>query len=238
MGRIGGLLRLLDHFLAPPVCPACREALVEGPEGICPACLHSLEHLPEKRCPLCGGPLDTPLELCRECVQEPRPWTTAVCAFPYHGSAGDWLRALKYGGQLAFAPPLAREMAHAWNAYGRPRMDAQLVVPIPLHWRRIRERGFNQAGILAKELSRQLGIPYGDVLCRPRGTGHQARLKGESRRRNLRGAFALRSGRDVHGLRILVVDDVFTTGATLSDACRALLQAGAAETAVLAAARA
>ncbi len=238
MGRVGGLLRLLDHFLAPPVCPACREALVEGPEGVCPACFHSLGRLPEKRCPLCGGPLDTPLELCRECVQERRPWVAAVCAFPYHGPVGDWLRALKYGGQLAFVPPLAREMAHAWETYGRDRLDAQLVVPIPLHWRRIRERGFNQAGVLAEALSRELKIPYGEVLCRPLNTGHQARLKGESRRRNLRNAFRLRSGKDVRGLRILVVDDVFTTGATLTAACQALLDAGAAETAVLAAARA
>ncbi len=238
MGRVGGLLRLLDHFLAPPVCPACREALVEGPEGVCPACFHSLGRLPEKRCPLCGGPLDTPLELCRECVQERRPWVAAVCAFPYHGPVGDWLRALKYGGQLAFVPPLVREMAHAWETYGRARLDAQLVVPIPLHWRRIRERGFNQAGVLAEALSRELKIPYGEVLCRPLNTGHQARLKGESRRRNLRNAFRLRSGKDVRGLRILVVDDVFTTGATLTAACQALLDAGAAETAVLAAARA
>ncbi len=211
---------------------------MEGPEGICPTCFHTLERLPEKRCPLCGGSLDTPLELCRECVQERRPWTTAVCAFPYHGPAGDWLRALKYGGQLAFVPPLAREMASAWNAYGQPRMEPQLVVPIPLHWRRIRERGFNQAGVLAKALAKQLGIPYGEVLCRPHSTGHQARLKGESRRRNLRGAFRVRPGKDIRGLRILVVDDVFTTGTTLTEACRTLLAAGAAETAVMAAARA
>lgn len=244
MGIVRGLLRRAGDFLVPPLCPGCREELSlhpeKGPEDpLCPACAQALLPLPQERCALCGAPLDTVLELCRECAAHRRPWCAGTCAFPYDGPAGNWIRALKYGRETAFAPLLGRAMAEAWRSHhGEASLQPDLVVPIPLHWRRLGRRGFNQAALLARHVARALECPWGEPLRRGRPTAHQARLKGAGRLRNLRHAFQVPRPGEVRGKSILVVDDVMTTGATLEAACLALLAAGAAQTAVLAAARA
>lgn len=238
MGVVSRTFRALDLLLAPPLCPACEEALASEHEDgrVCPKCDAETARLPERRCALCGAPLDTFLEECSECVQSPRVWTAGTCAFPYDGPAGDWIRAYKYGGRTAFAPFFAREMAAAWKAH-RGFCRPEVVVPIPLHWTRRLARGFNQSALLAQMLASMLGMKYAPALKRIHATAHQARLAGSSRLQNLRRAFAVCDADAVRGRCVLVVDDVFTTGATFTAACQVLLEAGAAETAVLAIAR-
>ena len=239
MGIVASAICALDSLLSPPVCPVCEEHLCANGEigHLCPQCDASAPRLPEMRCPLCGAPLDTALELCRECTAEARPWIAGTCAFPYDGPAGEWIRAYKYGRKTALAPMLAKEMALAWKAHSNS-IHPEIIVPIPLHWRRQRARGFNQAEVLAKFLAPQLGIRCVNALKRQSATAHQARLTESSRLRNLRKAFQVVDTDAIGGKAVLVVDDVFTTGATFTAACQALLDGGAAETAVLAVARA
>lgn len=203
---------------------------------VCPMCDAAAERLPEKRCSLCGAPLDTLLDECQECIETPRVWTAGTCAFPYGGPAGEWIRAYKYGGKTAFAPVFAREMATAWKAH-RGLCRPEIIVPIPLHWTRRLARGFNQAALLAQMLAPMLGMEYLPALKRIHATAHQARLGGTSRLQNLKRAFTVPYPETIRDRCVLVVDDVFTTGATFTAACQVLLDAGAAETAVLAIAR-
>ncbi|MCQ2402855.1 MAG: ComF family protein [Lentisphaeria bacterium] len=233
------VIRTLDTLLSPPVCPVCEKHLSanDAPGRLCDYCDAATPRLPEMRCRLCGAPLNTALELCRECTAETRPWLAGTCAFPYDGPAGEWIRAYKYGRKTALAPVLAREMALAWKAHGKS-VRPEIIVPIPLHWRRQRVRGFNQAELLAQFLAPQLGMRCVNALKRRYATAHQARLTESSRLKNLQKAFVVVDAEAIAGKSVLVVDDVFTTGATFTAACQALLAGGAAETAVLAIARA
>ncbi len=239
MGVAAKALHLFDLMLAPSICPACQKNLAqESVDGrLCRACDEDLVRLPETRCGLCGTPLNTSLELCRECVETPRPWIAGTAAFPYDGPVGDWIRAYKYGGRTDFLNFFVREMANAWRAH-HGSATPEAVTPIPLHWLRLRLRGFNQAALLAEGLARELGLEYLPALKRSHATAHQARLGESTRAKNLRRAFSVPHPESVEGKSILVVDDVFTTGATMTAACQALMEAGAEETAVIAIARA
>ncbi len=240
MGVVRSILKAIDHVLAPPVCPVCRETLAEEREDgrLCGRCRSLVEEDGgARRCRLCGAGMDTALDFCADCAAAKRPWKAGTCAFPYEGELAQWILAYKFGGRTAMAPFFIREMTLAWKRdCGDFQVDA--VVPIPLHWRRLCQRGFNQAEILARGVAKGLGVDCLPALKRVHSTGHQARLAGASRRKNLRNAFRVARVDLVDSRRILVVDDVFTTGSTLSAACQALLNAGAAETAVLAMARA
>jgi len=140
--------------------------------------------------------------------------------------------ALKYQGRISLAPFLAESMGT--ELLQRPEhLPADLIVPVPLHPVRLRERTFNQAELLARSLSKQLDVPYeSDLLIRCRPTRPQAELNRQERTRNVRGAFDLRGEARVKGLRILLVDDVFTTGST-AEACARLLKSAGARTVVV-----
>jgi ComF family protein len=147
-----------------------------------------------------------------------------VAAFHYAFPADALLQAFKYGGKLALAPLLAAPLAEAAAAVPAP----DLLIPMPLHPRRLRERGFNQAAEIAKWVARERALPLDAAGCqRTRDTRAQAGLDWKERRRNVRGAFACKEKMD--GLRVAVVDDVMTTGATLAEVARVLRRAGAAE---------
>jgi ComF family protein len=146
----------------------------------------------------------------------------AVAAFAYGGPLRRALAGLKYGGAARVARPLARQAADALSALTVLAPDATLV-PVPVHAERLRQRGYNQAALLATELSRCAGLPVADVLQRRRATTQQHRLDRAARLRNLRDAFAVRPGRDPPEL-VILVDDILTTSATM-EACAAVLRA-------------
>jgi len=196
-------------------------------------------------CAACGCVLDRPLDgaVCAAC------WSSIVPAGssfsldriararalgPYEGTLRSVLHALKYDRRRSIAPPLSRMMA----AHGADVLrDADLVVPVPLHRRKQRERGFNQA----EDLARGLGLPVVRALKRVRATAPQIDLSREERAANVRDAFVPRSGRTedrpLQGLVIVLVDDVATTGATLEACARVLKRAGASDVRALTAAR-
>jgi ComF family protein len=172
---------------------------------------------------------------CALCRSGLRGFDAAYCYGAYEGVLRELIHLLKYGKVKTLAQPLGGFLAAALPR--DERFDA--VTAVPLHWRRQWQRGFNQSELLARVLSRRSGIPVISVLRRVRSTASQAGLSGTRRRRNVATAFAARrqAGRLVDGKRILLIDDVMTTGSTAAACALALKRAGAARVAILSLAR-
>ena len=157
-------------------------------------------------------------------------WSYAL----YEGRLRELIHLFKYGGMR----PLDRVLG-TWLASAYPRLEHfDALVPMPLHWWKRMQRGFNQSDLLVRELSRRVGVPILDAARRRRRTAVQARLTPAQRRENVRGAFDVPSPERVRGLSLLLVDDVMTTGSTVNACAKALKQAGAARVCVLTVARA
>lgn len=147
----------------------------------------------------------------------------AAYGYRYGGAAAGVVRNLKYRGVKRLSEPMGRRMVRAFETLQPANID--VVVPVPMHPKRLRDRGFNHAALLASEVAKSLELPMLEALVRTRNTGQQARLSDAERLRNQAGAFALST--DVEGKRTLLVDDVRTTGATANACARALLEGGA-----------
>lgn len=187
----------------------------------CPDCAATLPRLPAERCPHCALPT-LGGALCGACLKRPPTFDRSHAVFSYRFPADVAIQRLKYHGELAIARWLADEMAAGLGAGDRP----QLLVPMPLHPRRLSERGFNQAALLAQHLGQRLHIPQAVTVCRRvRDTPPQVALPLAERRRNIRGAFSCDSR--LAGLRIALVDDVMTSGASLDELAKAAKRAGA-----------
>ena len=210
--------------LYPASCAACDQ-LLAAPEGLCTLCLESCS-LIDTACPLCALPISGPCPIpCARCIQQPPPLDSSEAAFEYGGQVALALKRLKFGGRNDIAKTL-RPLLQA--RFSRAAVRSDLALAIPLHPRRLRQRSFNQAQRLLLPLAKRCHLPVArDALRRIRNTSPQARLSAARRRSNLEGAF--RAGRRVAGRRILLLDDVSTTGSTLNAAARALKQAGALE---------
>ncbi len=225
------LLTPLSDLLFPRLCPIC-EAETEG-EGLCGACWRQARFFegPEL-CVCCGVPAADPLwpetrRLCPDCLRRPPPWERGRAAMAYRGAGRALALALKRADRLEAAPLMARWMA---RAAGPLLEECEAVAPASAHWRRTLRRRFDPAAELARALARLGGKPYRpEWLRRLRATPSQGGLTAEERRANLVGAFAVpeRFRAEIRGRRVLIVDDVSTTGATLGAAAQALTAAGA-----------
>lgn len=229
-------LSRLDRFLAPSLCPLCRKNLASDGEA-CPDCREKLPFITGRRCRSCGGPLDGVLDICRDCAElDSRPWYRGVTAFHYQDEIRLAVHQFKYRQTTCLARFFARQMALAWQEH-REFSRPELITPVPLHWLRAWKRGYNQSGLLTEFLAAELQLPCRQLLRRSRNTISQATLNRHQRLNNLRKAFQVRDPGSVAGRSILLVDDVFTTGSTLTCATAALLDAGAAEVSILTIAR-
>lgn len=204
----------------------------------------------EPLCRICGDALDLPAfasptraaTICAACRAQQPPFRAARSAFVFGGPLREAVHRLKYEGKLALAPRLAPLLSQAMERDTvLSGFAPQFLVPVPLHRARQRQRGTNQSALLAHELGRQLNIPVAPCLRRTRDTPPQVELNRAQRQSNVRDAFALDAalwakigGR---GARLLLLDDVFTTGATLSECARALQRGGAGEICALTLAR-
>jgi ComF family protein len=191
-------------------------------------------------CPLCGVPFsgagdDHP---CSSCLKSPPHFHAARAALVHEGPGRDLVHALKYSGRTHLRRPLALlivEQLTGFVAAHRP----DLIVPVPLHVRRLRSRGYNQALLVGELLAREWRIPLRrQALKRLRWTEPQIRLAAELRRENVRNAFGVPDAAQVSGKRVLLVDDVFTTGSTVDEGSRVLVKAGAEQVLVVTATRA
>jgi len=228
------LRRMLDLAL-PPLCATCREP-VEG-RGLCPACWSKLSFITRPYCERLGSYDPGPGILSMEAIADPPAYNRARAAVRFDEISRALVHALKYGDRLDLAPMMGRWIGQA----GRELLaEADALVPVPLHWRRLWARRFNQSAMLAAAVSRQTGVPVAaGALKRVKPTAQQVGLSRTERAANVQGAFRVpgdgKSG--VTGRRLVLIDDVLTSGATVEGCARALLRAGAANVDVLVFAR-
>jgi ComF family protein len=235
-----GLRRGADALIAvllAPACAACGTPLGAPTRGVvCDGCWGGIVPFAPPLCLRCGEPLPSWRRIsrdsgtCARCRRAPSPIALAGAVGDYEGPLRSIVHALKYGQRRSVAMGLAARMRERCPAVLE---GADAVVPVPLHWRRRRRRGFNQAA----DLATHLGLPVLDVLKRVRATPTQTGLRAGARRANVRGAFVLRRNSIVAGRRLVLVDDVSTTGATLEACASALRDAGAADVRAVTAAR-
>ncbi len=227
-------LRPLIDFALPPRCPGCG-AITAEPDRFCLDCWRSLSFLAEPCCACCGIPFAYPAEdeaLCGRCLAEPPPCGRLRAAVAYGDVSRQVALTLKYSGR----PGLAETLAHFMLRHLRPGQPEPLLVPVPLHRWRIWKRGYNQAALIASALSRRAGLPVGlDLLSRTRATPPLRGLGRRERALAVRGAFKVppRARDRLAGRPVLLVDDVYTSGATAAACARALKRGGAASVDVL-----
>ncbi|WP_109807688.1 ComF family protein [Sphingosinithalassobacter portus] len=231
MVSLAPLARIAD-FALPPRCPGCS-AVTRTDHDFCAACWGQLRFLGEPWCATCRAPFEYDLgpgAQCGQCLADPPPHDGIRAAVAYGDIARHVALKLKYGGRMAAADTMAQAMARLMPA------DADLLIPVPLHRWRLWRRGYNQSLLIAQALGRTSGVAIArDLLVRTRATPPLRGMGPRQRRKVVAGAFALAPGAKeaVSGKRILLVDDVHTSGAT-SEACASLLKrAGAAQVILL-----
>ncbi|MFZ4380630.1 MAG: double zinc ribbon domain-containing protein [Sandarakinorhabdus sp.] len=225
-------LRVIIDAVLPPRCPGCGQ-IVDGDDRFCAACFVALEFLGPPQCACCGVPLphdgDAAAQ-CGACLAEPPPFATARAPLAYGGPARQVVLALKHGRRLVLARLMARAMLRVAGALP----DDAVIVPVPSHRWRLWQRGFNQAAEIARHLARQSGRPLAvDALIRVKPTVTTKGLTRKQRASNVTGAFKVARKAAVQGRAVVLVDDVMTTGATVSACARQLRRAGARHVAVL-----
>lgn len=236
LGRLG--LVLLDQ-LYPPACIACSAPLVAG-DSLCAACFSGLRPISAPFCPVLGLPFEGdpgPDARSAEALADPPPFERARAAMAYGAVVGTLISRFKYGDRVELARFCARLMAGAGQEFWP---DRPVLVPVPLHASRLRFRRYNQSMLLARELGRLTGLEVDPHLVRRhRKTRQQVGLSGDGRLRNVRGAFVLhqRALERLAGRPVVLVDDVYTTGATVKAITRVLKRGGAGRVDVLTFAR-
>jgi ComF family protein len=237
------LLRLFLNFVLPTSCSYCNSSV--GDSGIpffCASCWEDFSSIQGPICPRCGRPFESletlshsPDHHCLACRQTLPSFDQALSIGYFEGPLREAIHRFKYGPCRALGKPLAGWMA------GNIRLVSAIdfVIPVPLHIMRLRQRGFNQALVLAYELSKTFSIPLSyDNLNRVRPTRPQVELSGNERIKNVAGAFALRRPVELRDRDVLLIDDVFTTGATMNECALVLKDAGASRVTALTLARA
>lgn len=232
----GGIARMGLDACFPPHCAAC-DVQVGAQGNLCGACFAQLRQIARPYCECCGMPFPHAMDtgVCAACAAGAPVYAKARAAWVYNDTSGALVRRLKFQDRSSMLVRYAEAMMRA----GQDVLEgADIVVPVPLHWRRLMWRRYNQSALLAFALGRKVGLPVDAThLRRIRHTVPQTQLRGEQRRRNVRGAFVVRDAAWVQQKRVVLVDDVLTTGATVEACVQALLAAGAVEVRVLTLAR-
>ena len=236
------MFKALLDIVFPPLCHACKEFIPDaGVLHLCTRCRGEVHTISSPLCTVCGIPFATPGgidHVCGACLATHPRFAAARAAVLFDGVARDLIHRFKYDRKVHLARPLSLLMLETLTLFATS-LGAELLIPVPLHRRRLRERGFNQAVLLGRPLATTWNIPLVvDNLKRIRWTEPQVTLSATEREANVRGAFALNNPAAVRGNKIILLDDVYTTGSTVAECSRVLRQAGAAAVYVITVARA
>lgn len=212
--HLKSLARSFQDLFFPTVCAGCLTTWLSTERGFwCENCLDELPWVTSPLCTCCGRPFlksDFASDhLCGECIRKTPPFATARSAVQHAGSVRDRINQLKFGGQLHWVPPLTQLLGETLQHL--PNIAFDFIVPVPLHIRRLRQRGFNQAGLIAGMLGKSLQCRVRfNVLIRRQWTEPQTRLSRQERLKNVKNAFSVAAPSEVIDRRILLIDDVFT----------------------------
>lgn len=222
---------IIKHFLLPARCLLCNATLnPEQPSGLCEPCTLKLPWL-NKSCERCALPISSPSEgpyLCGKCQQSPPSFTRCHALFHYQYPVDRMITHLKFHHKLLYADCFGELLSQHLKFHYLHQPLPDLIIPVPLHWKRLRERGFNQAEEIARYCAARLNLKMESHLCRRhKNTAHQMDLPAKERRKNLKNAFYSQPFKT--GTRVALVDDVMTTGATLNELSRCLKKSGCAE---------
>ena len=234
------LLEAAVSLLYPPVCTLCGGKTRAG-EYLCERCEAKATPIVAPFCQQCSEPFEGAIATaftCANCAHRTIYFDAAVAAYRGRGIVRQIIHDFKYGRQIHLRHLVARWLYGAFDDERLRGRTFDMIVPVPLHPTRQRERGFNQASLLAELLTAQISIPCKPLLKRVRYTTTQTALDRAERMENLHNAFRLRRNANVRGLRVLLIDDVLTTGSTLSECARILKRSGAISVYAATAARA
>ena len=220
------------ELVYPTKCPFCGEIVSAGKKktaahnGICKECREKYPYISEPRCMCCGKPLTDPVkEYCYDCSRQKHFFVDGRSLWVHKDAVENAVYAMKYQNRRIYGQTFGKELAEQFSSYLWKRKITR-IVPVPLHLRRKRKRGFNQAEIIAKVLAENTGISMdAGAIKRTRATSPQKELGDKGRKRNIRGAFTAQ--KSVKGENIVLIDDIYTTGSTLDEAARVLKKAGA-----------
>lgn len=212
-------------LLFPRRCPVCGGVAMPKGRLICPACLKQLSFVSSPACMKCGKEIGSrEQEYCADCIRRKKSFTRGFALLNYDSRAAVSMAAAKYHNKREYLDFYARAAALRFGKQFR-QAGIQVIVPVPVHASRLKTRGFNQAAVLAEKLSAELGIPWEELLIRVKKTDPQKSLGSAERLKNLRGAFEAEQEAGKWE-RVLLVDDIYTTGSTAEICSRALLKTG------------
>jgi ComF family protein len=236
MNAILAIAKNIANLVYPMRCAACGKALeASNGTGACSFCLGTVRRTPKPYCSLCGRALQTGRPLCADCGKARPAFAMARSACLYEGALKELIHLYKYKNKRSLAGLFARLMIDFLKDEAGLDGGIDAVTFVPLHKKRLRERDFNQSRMLAERIASEFALPVLDCLDKIKHTVSQNELSRETRLCNLKGAFKAHAG--CRGRRLLLVDDVMTTGATLDECSRTLLDAGAVEVRCLTLAR-
>lgn len=220
-------LKIIKEILFPSnfKCVLCNEEMPEGNNGVCAHCLHHLPYIKGKTCEICGEEICSDANYCLSCKSNIPHFNKAVALFNYEGGIARLIKELKYDNKQYLKQTLGNFMVETYKKLDVP---IDLVIPVPLHKNRFKERGYNQAELLSESLKTKFGLCINtEILERKRDTSTQTSLKKRERITNMKDAFAVNNKKTVKDKNILLVDDVYTTGSTLNEIARVLKDSGA-----------
>lgn len=213
------------NLLYPPRCPACNRILEDKRRSICPECEQAFHPVSENYCMKCGRPVEETEEYCLQCRQKDRKFSQGRGVFLYNTQMKQSLLRYKFYGSREYGRYYAESICR-YAGEDIKRWKPDVIVPVPMHRRKVKMRGFNQAEDLAERIGVFMGLPVAeDIIYKVKETRSQKKLDAKDRKKNLQDAF--RMAYPVNGLTILVVDDVYTTGSTMETIAKCLLESGA-----------
>ena len=216
------VLDFILDLIYPPKCMICDDIIqIKEPKWICKSCVGILEYVSEPICEKCGVPTEEEKSLCTSCVNKDFSFCRNYSPYEYEGAVRAIIHKFKYGNNPQFGKGFAKLIV---DKYGKEFFsEIDILIGVPMHKKKIRKRGFNQADILATEIGKLTGVESSKkVLIRKKNTKAQSSLTPRARRNNLKDAFEVNKNIDIKSKNIMIVDDIYTTGSTL-EACSAIL---------------